>query len=213
MKDMSSKMLPKIHISYVPGSMGDYLTGVLMASYFNAMPKLEITKNGRCIIKDNNFSKHFKTAPVPKNKIKDINQKKFLRKIDKSILFSNCHYLRYIPTIEDCWFKKQWLFDDPIIIRFDIEQIETIVKAFSVKNPNQVQIQYKDIERAYHIVERLIFEYDVFYVDMQDIIFNIDLVIDKISKYKQIDLTFNDHVKTLQESYARKNSHLFYTRN
>lgn len=205
-------MLSKIHVSYVPGAMGDYITAVLMASYYNQMPDVEITKQGRCIIKDKRFSKVFKTSPVSKIEIPKLNQKKFLKKTNNDCMFSNCHYLRHIPLLETCWFKTQWLEDLPILIYFDKDEAEEIAALFSNKNPNKITIDSSIINKQQTIVTKLIEDYDLFYIQYKDIKQNLEKVIKQISEYKNIKLIYNDSVKLLEEDYARKNTHLFYIR-
>lgn len=205
-------MLSKIHVSYIPGSMGDFVTAILMASYYNQMPKIEITKQGRCIIKDERFSKVFKTNPTPRTELPNLNRKKFLKKTNNDCMFSNCHYLRHIPLLESCWFKTQWLEDLPILIYFNQDEAEEIAGLFSNKNPNKIIIDSSVIHTQQTRLVKLIEEYDLFYIQYKDIKQNLQKVIKQISKYKNIQLEYNDNVQLLEEKYARKNTHLFHIR-
>lgn len=208
-------MLEKIHISFIPGTRGDFLSAFIFAAMYNHIPdSWDLQKTGS--LKHNNrrfinlSHKSFMQGLSASDIIK-LDLKSWENKLDsepKDYVIGASHYISQMHI--SCWFKDMFIRSRPIIIKVGLEHLDSIATQFIQKNPVEYHLPKKDLVKQLETkITRLNnFEKenkDLLFVNYRDITKNPRKILEDISAYKKISLKENDSTKKLSANYITKN--------
>ena len=214
-------MLEKIHISFISGSRGDFLSALVYAGINNIVPS-------DCKIYDTGAFKHnsrdyvntshkalYKVISNPtqlisldytswQKSLKECHTKEF--KSDYQIGIS--HYINFMYI--HSWFREMFVKSRPIIIQPKSCDAVAIATQALEKNPIEHKMPFdKKLKETERNISRLLdFKDDcpdLLYLDYQSMLYNVKDTLGLISEYKKVKIIENASTKKLLDEYLTNN--------
>jgi len=185
-------MLEKIHISYYPGTRGDFLTCAIMTCLYDDTDYY-ITDGGRLILKDQRVNR--KTLDF---KLQEVHYKQ-QHSYNKENIIGTSHQVTKM---------RKYVSNKPIIISFDFTDIDQIILQYEGKNIWAKTDKTKQLEK-YSFIKRMSSNKNlshILFVKYKDITQNLNNIIEQISKHVGIKLSPNEKTDKLLKEYIQKNN-------
>lgn len=222
-KNLNTFDFEPLHISYVPGTAGDFLSSICWLgsnTITDYRTRFRVEDTGRAFFAPNvhtpmPINKHWHNLPVDGSTDGnytevDIYNAKTLFNFSKKNKIGNSHFVIALNYNNSSTISKSFEKNKIITIDFNKTQIQTITKTANAKN--KVKSREKFVPTPYNLTQawqeivQLYKEYkNILTINIVDIFTDLIKVLNLISEFSGIDIKPNQQLKKYQREYAHKN--------
>lgn len=208
-------MLETIHIAYTAATRGDFLTHMLATAYYNRELKHHIRECGRFKIQNNKIAwVHKDLGNEFRGKLHTLSEQEVTVYItnynETSRVFGNSHYVSVLE--EECFIRQQMIVNKPILITFEVDDINSIMQQHIEKNaPYNTHRQLLEHEKVLYShktsIDEFIDAHGALGIPYKLITKDFEQVCKLVSDRKDIELVPNIFNDRLLARYLSLNNH------